>query len=84
MPAGYSYVLAEAADDFARRLPSAEQRRLAIALRLLASNPARSGDYTTKDGSGRVLQNLLIDDWVVTYWPDHAVKEVRITDVAHV
>jgi hypothetical protein len=84
MPAGYSYVLSEAASDFAFRLPPAEQRRLAVTLRLLASQPNREGHYTANDDTGRLLQNLLLDDWVITYWPDHAVKELRIADIVQV
>lgn len=84
MAAGYSYVLAEAASEFAFRLPRAEQRRLASALRLLASQPHREGDYVTKDDAGRIMQNLLLDDWVITCWADHAVKELRITDIVQV
>jgi hypothetical protein len=84
MSAGYSYVLSEVASAFAFRLPRAEQQRLATACRLLASMPHSEGDYTTTDHTGRVLQNLLIDDWVLTYWADDAVKELRITEVVQV
>jgi hypothetical protein len=31
-----------------------------------------------------VVQNLLVDDWVVTFWADHAVKELRVTEVVQV
>jgi hypothetical protein len=62
MSAGYSYVLSEVASAFAFRLPRTEQQRLATACRLLASLPHREGDYTTTDHTGRVLQNLLIED----------------------
>ncbi|HXC02521.1 MAG TPA: hypothetical protein VNU49_07690 [Opitutaceae bacterium] len=65
-------------------MPRAEQQRLATACRLLASMPHSEGDYTTTDHTGRVLQNLLIDDWVLTYWADDAVKELRITEVVQV
>ena len=84
MAAGYSYVLAEAAGEFAFRLSRREQRRLAAACRQLAGHPFREGDYVTRDHLGRVLQNLLVDDWVITYWADHAVKELRITEIVQV
>ena len=58
--------------------------RLAATCRLLAGNPFGEGDYVTKDQAGRTLQNLLIEDWVVTYWADHAVKELRITEIVQV
>jgi hypothetical protein len=84
MGLGYSYALSEQACEFAFRLPRAEQRRLARSFRLLASLPLQTGDYTTTDDAGRVLQNILIDDWVVTYWADHAMKELRVTEVVQV
>ena len=84
MSLGYRYVIAQQAADFALRLPPSEQQRLASACRLLAAQPFRTGDYSTRDDAGRMLQNLLIDDWVLTYWSDHAVKEVRIVELAQV
>jgi hypothetical protein len=84
MSPGYTYVLGEIACDFAFRLPPRERQRLAVACRMLARHPQRQGDYITRDDTGRVLQNLLIDDWVVTFWADHAVKEVRITEIVQV
>jgi hypothetical protein len=53
-------------------------------LRLLADSPHRSGDYVTNEQDGRALQNLLVDDWVITFWADHAVKELRVTEVVQV
>ena len=84
MAVGYTYVLSEAASEVAFRLPRSEQNRLAAVCRSLAGSPFKFGDYTAKDDAGRVLQNLLIDDWVVTNWADHAVKELRITEVVQI
>lgn len=84
MPASYSYVLGEAAINFALTLPRKEQHRLALAFRALAAAPHRTGDYSTTDHTGRILHHRLIDDWVVTYWADHAGKELRIVDVAQI
>ena len=84
MATSYTYVLAETAGEFAFRLPRHEQQRLAKVCRVLASLPFPEGDYVTKDHDGRFLQNILIEDWVVTYWPDHAVKELRITEIVQV
>jgi hypothetical protein len=84
MAGGYSYVLSEAASDFAFRLPRREQYRLADVCRRLAAQPHREGDYATTDHTGRLVQNLLLDDWVITFWADHAMKELRITEVVQV
>ncbi len=42
------------------------------------------GNYVTTDHTGRALQNLLVDHYVVTYWADHAAREVRLVEVASV
>ncbi len=75
MALGYTYVLSETASEFAFRLTANEQRRLAYACRRLASDPFRQGDYTLGDSAGRNIQNLLIDDWVFSYWPDHRTEK---------
>lgn len=84
MPIGYTYVLSETASEFAFRLPLSEQKRLGLACRRLAATPFQEGDYATTDSAGRRVQNLLMDDWVFTYWSDHSHREVRITDVVQV
>jgi len=84
MPPAYTYTLSEAAADFAFHLPRKEQQRLARACRSLASTPSRRGDYVTRDHSDRPLQNLLLDDWVFTYWADDAAREMRITEIVQV
>jgi hypothetical protein len=84
MGGGYSNVLSAAAGDFAFGLPRREQHRLATVFRQIATHPHREGDYVTTDATGRVVQNLLVDDWVITFWADHAVKELRVTEVVQV
>ena len=41
----------------------------------LADFPHRLGDYRTTDSTGRFLENLRLEGYVVTYWPDNAVNE---------
>jgi len=57
----------------------AEQRATtrAAALRLCRT-PGRAGDYRQPDETGRMM-GVLIDEIVVTFWVDHAVREMRIT-----
>ena len=84
MATGYSYVLAEVAGEFAFRLPRQEQRRLASICRQPVVDPFAEGDYIAQDHTGRVLQNLLVEDWVFTYRADHAAKDLRITEIVQV
>jgi hypothetical protein len=61
-----------------------DQRRLALILDAVKAAPFRSGDFRERDFQGRVNEVLLVDDWLVTYWPDHAVREVRIVRLERV
>jgi len=47
----------------------------------LAQDPFRKGDYVEKDEVGRPIQVLVIGRVAVSFWADHAVKEVKILDL---
>ena len=67
--------------NFSRRCPgpaSAAPLRLA---QTLAANPFVRSDYAVPDESGREQEHLLIEDFVFTYWLDHAGRELRVTDI---
>ncbi|MEK7683832.1 MAG: hypothetical protein AAB466_00250 [Verrucomicrobiota bacterium] len=61
---------------------SGRQRDLFIRFfRALADDPFQVGDETFLDSTGREIQKKRFARWLVSYWPDHAVKEVRIVGV---
>ncbi len=79
--APYALVLHEEA---ARRLAAAsrpEQRRLGSILDGLKDAPFRKGDLQERDGLGRDNEILVDGDWLVTFWVDHAVREIRVVRV---
>jgi hypothetical protein len=39
------------------------------------------GDFVETDDTGRPLQVKLHGKHLITYWPDHAVKEIRIVAI---
>ncbi len=63
-----------------RPRPSQRQKILAF-LEDLAHDPNRKGDYEEKDEVGREVQIKIVGDFALTFWADHAVKEVKITRV---
>ena len=77
----YEPVLAASAAAFLVEQPKQVQRSLIGLIGRLAENPARLGDYSTKDADGRALQVLRIGKFTVTYWTDDPVKELRIMDI---
>ena len=52
-----------------------------LAILTLAADPFVVSDYAVKDESGRDIDHLLVDAWVLAYWIDHAVREVRIVEI---
>jgi hypothetical protein len=80
-PIGYRPVFSEAVLQWAFQLPKRRQRQVAQLARRLADIPFVRSDYSSPDESGRVIEHLLIGDFVFSYWVDHAVLEVRFVDI---
>lgn len=47
-------------------------------LESLAIDPFKPGDYEERDDVGHPVQIKIIGDYALTYWADHAVKEVKV------
>ena len=47
-------------------------------LQSLAEHPTKPGDYEERDEVGRPVQIKIIGRYALTYWADHAVKEVKV------
>lgn len=61
-----------------------KQRRVINLIYQIASYPSQFGDYSERDSAGRDIQFLLIGDFVIGFWADHAVKELRVVDIDEV
>jgi hypothetical protein len=73
-PTGYRCVFAEEVAAFIVELPKSKQRKILSLTRALAAQPFGVSDYTVPDASGRGIENIALDNWIVSYWLDHAVK----------
>lgn len=56
----------------------AARRRLLDIIDQVAAEPFRVGDLQQLDPDGRINEVVLLGDWLVTFWADHAVREVRV------
>ncbi len=81
---GYTYVLnAEVLEVFAQA--NKRQREFYIKrLEALAANPFQQPDETSADSQGRTINHTSAGRWVFQWWPDHAVKEVRVVGMLRV
>ncbi|HAV65205.1 MAG TPA: hypothetical protein DCY13_22890 [Verrucomicrobiales bacterium] len=56
----------------------ASRDRIIRFLESLEEEPFQPGDYQELDESGRTLQIKIVGDMALTFWADHAVKEVKV------
>jgi homoserine acetyltransferase len=57
---------------------SSERRELLKFFRALANDPYQEGDFREENAEGRSLEVALRGIFLITYWSDHAVRQVRV------
>ena len=77
----YRYVLDAEVAEVILTLSSRQRWEFVKIFRSLASNPNQRGELSFRDSKGRKIQKRRFGLWLISYWPDHAVKEVRIVGV---
>jgi hypothetical protein len=58
-----------------------DRQRIFPFLESLSNNPFQKGDYEERDEVGRAVQIKVIGRYALTFWADHAVREVKVTRV---
>lgn len=74
----YELCFGEQAARFLIQASPSERRRLAQILESLKGTPSRKGELQEMDARGRVNEVIVEGDWVVTFWTDDAVREIRV------
>lgn len=64
--------------------PAVDRRRLLAIFEDLRKNPHLQPDYYTKDSTGRPLSVLTARPFLVTYWLDSFVSEIRIVNAQRI
>jgi len=62
-------------------LPAKQRERFVKIFRSLANDPFQPGELFFRDSVGREIQKKQFAEWWISYWPDHAEKELRIVGV---
>ncbi len=78
---GYEPVLSSKASSFLIGLSKKKQKRVIDLVFQLAEYPSQLGDYATREDGGREIQHLMVGDWHFSFWADHAVRELRVTEI---
>ena len=63
---------------------SRERRLLVAAFEQMARFPFSTGDFNESGPDGREYQMFDIGDFIVTCWPDHAAKILRVLSIERV
>jgi hypothetical protein len=80
----WKLVLGEPAFQFFNGLRTAERRKVLGAFEELKRDPRRKEDFEIKDVTGRSLSLLGVRPFLITYWLDDFVLEVRVVDIQRV
>ncbi len=83
-PSGYHFVLSAEVFRAVFALRTLERQGLDDTFQYLVYHPHLSGDYQEQNEEGRPREVLLRGRFLVTFWTDHAVREVRIVRVEKV
>lgn len=75
-----SHLSLEAA-NFVISLSKRRQRLVVNLADQIARQPFQIGDYQATDAAGRVVENLLLEGYLFSFWVDHATREVRISEI---
>jgi hypothetical protein len=81
-PTPYAPQLSFEAAVFITTLPKRHQRRVLALIDRLATNPTEVADFHETDAQGRSVESLVLENFLFTYWVDHASKEVCVVDIA--
>jgi hypothetical protein len=77
----YAFVVDDSVLELFTGRSRREREELLRIFKLLADSPYQIGEWRQKTKSGRELQVKRFGKWLVTFWPDGPVLELRIVDV---
>jgi len=80
-PAGYDAALSLKASAYLATPTHRKPRVVIEHITRLTATPGQIGDYAVRDSTGRPMENVLLGEWHLTFWSDHAVRELRIVDI---
>ncbi len=58
-----------------------QRRQISTFIDGLGSNPNTPGDYTERDDTDRLIEIKVVGQFAITFWADHAAKEMKVVDI---
>lgn len=81
VPRPYEVVAPLTVFEVLRGLRRSDRRKIEEFLQRLVRQPALRGDFEVPTEDDKVHQVKIVGNWLVSYWSDHAVREVRLTNI---
>ena len=69
---------------FVVALPKRKQRVVLDLADQIARHPFQIRDAQTVDSVGRMVESVLLEGYLFSFWVDHASREVRISEIIRV
>ena len=77
----YKIFLRLEAAEAIRVVRGVQQTQISAFIDSLGNDPSQVGDCTERDESDRQIEIKVIGQYAITFWADHAVKEIKIADI---
>jgi hypothetical protein len=78
---GWQFVLNETSVHFLMGITGRHRQQLIHALEAIAAEPLQKGDFEAKDDSGRSIQIKVAGSFLISFWPDAFVRELRVINL---
>lgn len=77
----YTVFLRQETAESMVKIRGARKRAVGAFISYLTENPFDEGDFPEADETGRLTFTKIIRDFAITYYPDHAVREIKILEI---
>jgi hypothetical protein len=77
----HKFVVDESVVEFFLERSKREREELLRIFKAMAASPYQRGEWIQRTNSGRELQVKRFRRWIVRFWLDDPVREIRIVDV---
>ena len=81
MSESYDIFLKRPVHENLKKLKGSKKRAIEKFIDYLSDNPFEEGDFSEFDDSGRQVYCKVIKDHAITYYPDHAAKELKVIEL---
>ena len=81
MSENWQFVLNETSVHFLLGTTARHRQELIHALEAIAADPLQKGDFEGKDDTGRPIQVKVAGLFLISFWPDTFVRELRIINL---